>query len=87
MFSWLEEEMSREAEELFNLLYTKEYDKDVLRKELNTGRFRPEDVNRAAIDYVLGAEESNENSGAEKSTAAEENELWSTIQPILDKAQ
>jgi hypothetical protein len=87
MFSWLEEEMSREAEELFNLLYTKEYDKDVLRKELNTGRFRPEDVNRAAIDYVLGAEESNENSGAENSAAAEEEELWSRIQPILDRAQ
>ncbi len=34
-----------------------------------------------------GAEESNENSGAENSAAEEEDELWSTIQPILDRAQ
>ena len=52
MFSWLEEEMTKEAEELFNLLYTKEFDKNALRKELDTGRFGPDDVNRAAIDYV-----------------------------------
>ena len=52
MFSWLEEEMTAEAEELFNLLYTKDFDSSALRKELNTGRFSPEDVNRAAIDYV-----------------------------------
>lgn len=52
MFSWLREEMTAEAEELFNLLYTKEFDPAVLRNELNTGRFSPDDVNRAAIDYV-----------------------------------
>ena len=52
MFSWIEEEMTKESEELFNLLFTKEFDKDVLRKELEIGRFSPEDVNRAAIDYV-----------------------------------
>lgn len=52
MFSWLEEKMTKEAEELFDLLYAKEFDKNSLRKALETGRFKPEDVNRAAIDYV-----------------------------------
>lgn len=52
MFSWLDEEMTGEAEELFNLLYTREFDAEKLRKALDTGRFRPDDVNRAAIDYV-----------------------------------
>ena len=44
--------MPRGAEELFDLLYTKEFDKDALQKELESGRFGPDDVNRAAIDYV-----------------------------------
>ncbi len=52
MFSWLKEEMTKEAEELFDFLYTKEFDVEILRKELDTGRFKPDDVNRAAIDYV-----------------------------------
>ena len=34
-----------------------------------------------------GGSEDAENSGAENSAAAEEEELWSTIQPILDRAQ
>ena len=52
MFSWIEEKMSAEAKELFNLLFTKEYDSSALRKTLDTGCFSPDDVNRAAIDYV-----------------------------------
>ena len=52
MFSWLEEKMTKEAEELFDLLYAKEFDKNSLRKALETGRFKPEDVNRATINYV-----------------------------------
>ena len=52
VFSWLEEEMTEEAEELFHLLYTKEFDGTALRKVLDTGRFSSKDVNRAAIDYV-----------------------------------
>lgn len=44
--------MTAEAEELFNLLYTKDFNPSALRKELDTGRFSPEDVNRAAMDYV-----------------------------------
>ena len=52
MFSWIEEKMSAEAKELFNLLFTKDYDSSALRKTLDTGRFSPDDVNRAAIDYV-----------------------------------
>ncbi|MBR1409431.1 MAG: hypothetical protein IJ573_11180 [Clostridia bacterium] len=52
MFSWLKEKMSRESEVLFNLLFTKNFDKEILRKELETGIFKPEHINRAAIDYV-----------------------------------
>ncbi len=44
--------MTAEAEELFNLLYTRDFNASILRKELDTGRFSPEDVNRAAIDYI-----------------------------------
>ena len=52
MFSWIKETISRESEALFNLLFTKEFDKKKLRKELETGCFKPEHINRAAIDYV-----------------------------------
>lgn len=52
MISWLEEKMTAEAEELFSLLYTKNFDSSSLRRELDTGRFNTEDVNRAAIDYI-----------------------------------
>ena len=53
MLSLLEETMSSEAEELFDLLFTKDFNPSALRRELDTGRFSPEDVNRAAIEYVL----------------------------------
>lgn len=46
------DKLSENAQKLYDLLFTTDFDAEMLRERLKTGEFSAEDVNRAAIGYV-----------------------------------
>ncbi len=46
------DKLSENAQKLYDLLFTTDFDAEMLRLQLKTGEFSAEDVNRAAIGYV-----------------------------------
>ena len=49
---WFTDEFTEKAHMLFDLLYTKDFNAEALRAQLNTGMFSIEDINLAAYRYV-----------------------------------
>ena len=45
-------DFSPRAKELYERLYTKEFDSESLSRDLNMGRYNADDVNQAAVNYV-----------------------------------
>lgn len=49
---WFTDEFTEKAQVLYNLLYTRDFNADALREQLDTGMFSTEDINLAAYRYV-----------------------------------
>ena len=48
----LTQALTPNAQKLYSLLFTKEFDAAALVLELNTGNYSPDDINYAALQYV-----------------------------------
>ena len=54
-FTWLfADEFTDNAQILYDLMFTKEFNSEALREQLDTGIFSTEDINLAAFRYIDG---------------------------------